>query len=82
MLFANALFPIDVTPLPTFTSAKELQFWKAEAPISVTLFGIVTEVMPVDWNALFPILVIVSGIVTLIMLLLFWNPSAAISVTV
>ena len=47
------------------TDVKPLQYWKAQAPILVTEFGMVTDVKPLQLSkALSPILVTEFGIVT------------------
>ena len=44
--------PILATPFPSVIDCKALQFWKAELPMLVTLFGMVIEVSAVPQKAL------------------------------
>ena len=59
--FANAFFPIDLTPLPIVALDNDEQYRKASSEMEVTLVGIVMLLRDVWLNAATPILVTVLG---------------------
>ena len=62
------------------TDVKSVQSINALFPMVVTVFGMVTPVMPVPWNAPFPMLVTAFGIV-IVVIPVFWNALSPMAVT-